>query len=642
MAKYFCNPININYHYQFNKDPRRKDMTIGREAADPSMIQYQGKYYIFASMNLSVWVSEDLVHWESYPLPEDMPLYDYAPDVRVIRVPEKDEKGDYVRTGEWVYFCASRRGKICDRYRTKDILNGPYEKIKGTFDYWDPNLFQDDDGRIYFYWGCSNMTPIYGVELDPFTMKPYGATLSNPKGNVVELIKGDPWHIGFERFGEDNSLLPASEEEIEAKFQAFVKKQGVPEALLPASVKPLIKGMFANAPFIEGAWMDKHEGKYYLQYAFPGTQFNSYGDSVYVSDSPLGPFTLAENAPYSYMPGGFFTGAGHGSTMEDRKGNLWHTASTRISRNFDFERRVGIWPAGYTEDGELVCDQRYGDWPMRMPEEGPKKAAPDELLWKDPEGTRLSYGKEACASSAEEGKDPSKAVDEDVRTWWRAASNSRDEWLKIDLGEAYDIRAIQINFADDSLNIPAPGKILGGDQARYIDEHIHPTQWTLSGSLDGETWEIIEDKSMVTTDLSHDFLVREEGIRYRYLRLWNIRLPYDQAPTVSGLRVFGLQLAGTHELPLAPKACGRRISGIDMEVEIELPEEDSRRPLGYNILFGNAPDELYHSYMVMADQLKALQGVKRVGALVEGRDVFVQVDAFNEAGITHGTPFAVK
>ena len=173
MAKYFCNPININYHYQFNKDPRRKDMTIGREAADPSMIQYQGKYYIFASMNLSVWVSEDLVHWESYPLPEDMPLYDYAPDVRVIRVPEKDEKGDYVRTGEWVYFCASRRGKICDRYRTKDILNGPYEKIKGTFDYWDPNLFQDDDGRIYFYWGCSNMTPIYGVELDPFTMKPY-------------------------------------------------------------------------------------------------------------------------------------------------------------------------------------------------------------------------------------------------------------------------------------------------------------------------------------------------------------------------------------------------------------------------------------------------------------------------------------
>ena len=33
-------------------------------------------------MNLSVWVSDDLAHWESRPLPESLPLYDYAPDVR--------------------------------------------------------------------------------------------------------------------------------------------------------------------------------------------------------------------------------------------------------------------------------------------------------------------------------------------------------------------------------------------------------------------------------------------------------------------------------------------------------------------------------------------------------------------------------
>lgn len=80
---------------------------------------------------------------------DDMPLYDYAPDVRV--------QGDYV------YFCASSRDHICDRYRTKDILHGPYEKIPGTFSYWDPNLFFDDDGRVYFYWGCTNTNPIWGV-----------------------------------------------------------------------------------------------------------------------------------------------------------------------------------------------------------------------------------------------------------------------------------------------------------------------------------------------------------------------------------------------------------------------------------------------------------------------------------------------
>ena len=146
----------MDYRYQFIQDMRSGEDKISREAADPSMILFQGKYYIFASMTLSVWVSEDMVHWESHRLPDSLPLYDYAPDVRVV--------------GDYVYFSASRRGTICDFYRTKDILNGPFERIPGTFDFWDPNLFLDDDGKLYFYWGCNNVTPIWGVELEPETM----------------------------------------------------------------------------------------------------------------------------------------------------------------------------------------------------------------------------------------------------------------------------------------------------------------------------------------------------------------------------------------------------------------------------------------------------------------------------------------
>ena len=48
--KYYCNPINVNYRYQFNMDPRKGKLEIAREAADPSMICFKGKYYIFASM----------------------------------------------------------------------------------------------------------------------------------------------------------------------------------------------------------------------------------------------------------------------------------------------------------------------------------------------------------------------------------------------------------------------------------------------------------------------------------------------------------------------------------------------------------------------------------------------------------------
>ena len=590
--KYFCNPINVNYRYQFNADPRRGgQLQICREAADPSMICFQGRYYIFASMTLGVWVSDDLVTWENHRLPEELPLYDYAPDVRVL--------------GNWVYFCASNREHNCDRWRTKDILNGPYEKIEGSFPYWDPNLFADDDGRVYFYWGCSNMTPIYGVELDSNTMLPIG--------EKRELVFGDPYRIGYERIGEDNSTLPASEEVVEAKYQAYLKASSVPEEMLPPEVKPLIRGMLSDKPYIEGAWMDKHNGKYYFQYAAPGTQYNTYSDGVYVGESPLGPFTLAENNPYSYKPGGFLPGAGHGSTMQDEQGKLWHTATMRISVNHDFERRVGLWPAGFDEDGELFCNQRCGDWPM----------AAEGDPWRDPAWMLLSVGKAVTASSFVPKHEPEKATEENVQTWWRAASNSRDEWLCVDLGKIFDIHAVQVNFADDKLDIRCPGEIRPGSQARYIEEQDYATQWKLEGSSDGERWFMIEDKSDAQTDLSHDLIVREHGFAARYLRLSDMAVPYGQNPCVSGLRVFGL---GDGEKPAAPAFTAARTGDLDMTVMIsEKPDA-----LGFNILFGASPEKLYHSYMVFA------AGSHRIGALIKGREYYVRVDAFNEKGFTEG------
>ena len=591
--KYLCNPVNINYRYQFNADPRlHGQMKICREAADPSMICFRGRYYIFASMTLGVWVSDDLAHWENHRLPKKLPLYDYAPDVRVM--------------GDWVYFCASRREENCDRYRTKDILNGPYEKIEGSFPFWDPNLFIDDDGRVYFYWGCSNITPIWGVELDPQTMQP----ISEKR----VLVEGHPFEVGYERVGEDNSQLPASEAEIDAAYAAFHKRQGISEDQVPEQVKPLIRGMFSRKPYIEGAWMDKQNGRYYLQYACPGTQYNTYSDGVYVSSGPLGPFTLADNNPYSYKPGGFLPGAGHGSTMQDAQGNWWHTSTMRISMNHDFERRVGIWPAGFDTDGELFCNQRYGDWPMTL--EGDP--------WRDPAWMLLSAGKKATASSFTEGHEPEKATEENVQTWWRASTTDRTEWLQIDLGRDFDVHAIQINFADDKIDIPCPGQIVGGSQARYIDERDLTTQWKLTGSVDGETWFVIEDKSDAQTDLSHDLILREEGIQVRFLRLSDMAVPYGQQPCISGLRVFGL---GRGEKPAVPVFTVRRDNDLDMTVSIAAQENT----LGYNILFGNSPEKLYHSYMVFQ------AGEKRVGALIKGRKYFVRADAFNENGITEGT-----
>lgn len=294
--KYSCNPINVRYRYQFNMEPNQTVPSIGREAADPTMLYYKGRYYIFASMTLGVWVSDDLVHWEDYRLPKELPLYDYAPDARVV--------------GDYVYFSASKANENCDFYRTKNILEGPYEKVSGSFPFWDPNLFQDDGGKVYLYWGCSNQTPIWGVELDPVTMQPCG--------EKKILVTGDPYTRGYERFGEDHSQLPRTEE-VEMYFQGFLQQMNVTEDMIPKETVPLIKGMFTNQPYIEGAWMNKFGSTYYLQYACPGAELNVYADGVYISEHPLGPFRPAKNNPYSYKPGGFIQGAGHGSTITDRE-----------------------------------------------------------------------------------------------------------------------------------------------------------------------------------------------------------------------------------------------------------------------------------------------------------------------------------
>lgn len=606
--KYYCNPINVPYRYQFNLDPRSNGkLQIDREAADPSMILFQGKYYIFASMNLSVWVSEDMVHWESHRLPENLPLYDYAPDARVC--------------GDYVYFCASKKGEICNYYRTKDIIRGPYEEISGTFDFWDPNLFFDDDGKVYFYWGCSNLTPLWGVELDPQTMV--------PKTERIELLRGDGYERGYERMGADNCEFPRSEAEVEVMFQEFVKQSGTPLEQLPKQYIPQIRGMFTRRPFIEGPWMDKHQGKYYLQYACPGAEYNVYADGVYVSDAPLGPFTLAKNNPYSYHPGGYMPGAGHGSTMYDKENNLWHTSTMRISVNHQFERRVGIWPAGFDKDGELFCNQNYGDWPIAV-------AQGENDPWREPQWYLLNYGCPASASSKEEGKGPELAVNEDAKTWWKAGSASPGQWLETDLKQVMDVRAIQINFADDELPIASPGEIKGSvTQPRYIEERDLRTRWKLEGSKDGSSYFMIEDKSEASSDLPHDFIVRKEGIAVRYLRLTILEIPYGVTPCISGFRVFGV---GNGDKPQVPAFSVKRSEdGLDILAKIE----GTKDAVGYNILWGHEKEKLYHSYQIYR-KIRDVQNhtdaaiEQRIGALVKSQEYFVRVDAYNENGITKG------
>lgn len=603
MKQYFCNPINFPYRYQFIK--QGEQFTLNREAADPSMVLFKEKYYLFPSMTKGFLVSEDMVNWRLCSL-NGLPFYDYAPDVHAV--------------GDWLYFCASHSGSVCDFYRTKDPESGIFERIDGSFEFWDPNLFLDDDRRMYFYWGCSNMAPIWGVELNPNTMTQIG--------EPVILIKSNLKEHGYERIGENHCYNPDTNHTVQLLKSQMASATGCrPEEITditpmieaaPEQYRAILKSLISENPYIEGAWMTKYDGQYYLQYASPGAHFNTYSDSVYISQNPLGPFTACTNNPFSYSPGGFCPGAGHGSTMEDKAGNWWHTSTIRISVNHDFERRIGIWPAGFDKDGELFCNQRYGDWPQAI-------TGDKQNPWTMPEWMLLSYGKLVTASS--QAKNASNAVDENIQTWWKASSQDPIPWLKIDLENPCIINAIQVNFADDTDCVPVlpPDIHLVNESGRerYIDEQPHTTRWLLETSLDNETWTIFKDNQNTDTDLPHELVVKETGVNARFIRLTIMDTAYHIPACISGLRIFG-RGSGNAPCPVTD-VTARRTDSMSMEVCW------TGNAVGYEVLWGHAPDKLYHSHRVFS---QTHLDIRALMATVE--NYYVRIDSFNENGITEG------
>lgn len=53
----YCNPLNLNYKYQHFGDKAH------REGADPTLLMFKGKYYLFVSMSAGFYYSDDLVNW---------------------------------------------------------------------------------------------------------------------------------------------------------------------------------------------------------------------------------------------------------------------------------------------------------------------------------------------------------------------------------------------------------------------------------------------------------------------------------------------------------------------------------------------------------------------------------------------------
>src|SRR5215467_1274909 len=312
--KTYCNPINIDYGY--TPIPNFSEAGRHRATADPVIVNYKNEYYLFSTNQWGYWWSDDMLHWNfisrKFLRPWNTGTYDElcAPAVGII--------------GDTMIVFGSTYTRTFSIWMSTNPKGNEWKPLVDSFEIggWDPAFFTDDDGRLYMYNGSSNRFPLYSIELNRKTFQPIGTR--------QETYFLEDWRYGWQRFGEnmDNTFLD---------------------------------------PFIEGSWMTKHNGKYYLQYGAPGTEFSGYGDGVYVGEHPFGPFTYQSHNPFSFKPGGFATGAGHGATYQDVYGNWWHVSTMIINVKNNFERRIGIWPAGFDKDGILYCNTAYGDYPHYLP-----------------------------------------------------------------------------------------------------------------------------------------------------------------------------------------------------------------------------------------------------------------------------------
>jgi xylan 1,4-beta-xylosidase len=392
-----------------------------------------------------------------------------------------------------------------------------------------------------------------------------------PIGTRKEMYMLEPNRYGWQRFGEylDNTFLD---------------------------------------PFIEGAWMTKHNGKYYLQYGAPGTEFSGYADGVVVGPEPLGFFT-PQSDPLSWKAGGFARGAGHGSTFIDNQNNYWHISTISISVKNNFERRLGIWPAGFDKDDVMWCNTAFGDYPHWAPAEG-KEEHGGFTGW-----MLLNYNKPVQVSSTLGSYYPNNAVDENIKTYWSANSSNKGEWIQTDLGAISTVNAIQLNYADQDVDSSFLGKSLNV---------FH--QYKIYQSNDGKKWQLLVDKSQNKTDVPHDYIELSKPVRTRYLKLENIHMPTGKF-AISGFRAFG---KGPGNIPDTVK------SFIVLRTENDkrsawIKWSPVNNAYAYNIYMGTAPGKLYNNIMIYNANEYYYKGMDRT------KPYYFQIEAINENGVSQRT-----
>ncbi len=436
--------------------PRRHDF---RETADPSVLYHDGRWYLYPSCGMA-YVSEDFVTWQHHRTEPDNP--GYAPTI----LQHRDS-----------FFLTACGAPL---YRADHPL-GPFREVgrfrqpDGTaLDNWaDPMLFSDDDGRAYAYWGIGK-PGISGAELDPHDL---AQLITEPR----ILFRHNPEHW-WERFGDCNEDPTTN--------------------------------------YNEGPWMLKHGGRYYLTYATPGTQWRTYCMAAYIAESPLGPFRPQPRNPILFDNHGLVVGPGHGCIVRGPGQTFWAFYTCLVRNRHIFERRVGMDPAGFDADGNLVVPGGASEIPGWAPGTRPHPETGNDVGL-----LPVTIDKPFHVSSQTDGRDAAYALDNTMRTWWLPAKDDPCPWLEVALAATFVVSAARIIWQDEGLDYNAG--ILPG-----------PFRYRLETRLGDNAWTTACDRSDSREDLLIDYRTFPE-VRADAVRITVVGWPPGIRPGLVGFTVFG-------------------------------------------------------------------------------------------------------
>ncbi|MCX2838019.1 family 43 glycosylhydrolase [Salinimicrobium sp. MT39] len=571
VPKTYINPLDIDYSYMVYNSSKNISY---RSGADPAVIEFRGEYYMFVTRSFGYWHSKDLVNWEFIKPKQWFFEGSNAPTA-------------FNYKDSLVYFAGDPAGYGSILY-TDDPKSGNWTPTASiTSNIQDSELFIDDDGKAYLYWGSSNVYPLKVKMLD----KDDRFLETGVEKELINLVEEEH---GWERFGENN-------------FHPTLKEG-----------------------YMEGASMTKHNGKYYLQYAAPGTQFNVYADAAYVGETPLGPFKYMKNNPYSFKPGGFANGAGHGITVKQTNGQYWHFATMALASNSHWERRLAMWPTYFDDEGLMYTNTSYGDYPLHAPSH-PTKAG-QHTGW-----MLLSYNGKATVSSSQmqirkststdgdfditempleknsDGEIISKVLtDESPKSFWVAEANDEEQWVEIEMLAPGNIYAFQLNFHDE-------------DSGIYTRTEGLRHRFTLEVSENGKDWKTVVDRSNSYIDAPNAYLPLNEPVKAKYVRYNNIEVPGNNL-ALSEIRVFG---KGLGKKPAKVKCF--TINRQEDRRDAAFKWGPVKGAQGYTIRWGIAPDKLYQSWLIYGENEHFMRNLDK------GTTYYFSIEAFNENGISEKT-----